>query len=435
MKGQRQLPGNEPRSNEPPEAADAPNDAREPEGAPPAAAAAPPAAPPASEPPAEEQAPAPKDSRDDIYARARARREQEVAQAVADPQVQTLNQYATGEAPGAPHNSPPPNEPPAAQNNDNSAAPDQPAATPTADAGGDGIRIKVYGEELVVSEDEVLAAGIATLQKERGAEYRLQEAAKTESRLRKYHQELDAYRDRVKAMEQDLRAGKTPSAADAAAAAAPPTSGATVTADESALAESARKAAEAIYRGDPAETAEALKSLLADVAKGRTATPPPVDVKAVAEAAADMVEQRTETRSAEERRQAVNQTFSSEFRDVTAHPEAFAVAQTKFNALLADPSNEGKPWEDLAREAGRAALHRYPELRSAPTGGNEPPAPPAAKTETVDQTLANRRAVKQRTVVRPSTTSARAPAPQPAAVRSNKQFIADLRAARGLPPS
>jgi hypothetical protein len=301
-----------------------------------------------------------------------------------------------------------------------------PAATPaaTAPAGGeaDGIKISVYGEEVVVSEDEVRTAGIATLQKERAAEYRLQQAATQETRLRTYHKDLDAYAARLKAQEADLKAGKL-SGTNAAAAATPPSSGAP--ADVEKLAEGARKFTEAVYKGDPKETAKALEALLADVAKGRTATPPPVDVKAVAEAAADVMGERT----TEQKRAAVNKTFVDEFNSVSRHPEAFAVAKTKFDALLADPDNSGKPWEDLAREAGKAALGRYPELREAPGKSTPPPATPP----TVDETLEKRRTLKTKTVVAPSTSSARAPAPQPQPVRSNKQYIADMRKQRGLP--
>lgn len=398
---------------------------------PPAAAAPPPVDPPEPPAPAAPPKTAAEQAREDILARARERRAAEVAEGAADPQVQRLDEFAGGQPP-APHDSTvADDQPPAATT---ARAPAKAAAAQNSDGGEDGVKISVYGEEVTVSEDEVREAGIATLQKERAAEYRLQEASKTESRLRKYHQDLDAYRDQLQAMEKKIRAGQKLDATDVATATAPPSTGATVTVDDAKLADAARKAAEAIYRGDPSETAQALKSLLADVAQGRTATPPPVDVNAVAAAAADMVDERKEQRTAEERRTAVNKTFATEFKAVQDHPEAFLVAQARFNAMLADPSNEGRPWEELAREAGKAALHRYPELRPTPPSGgkgNEPP--PAPAPGAVDDPLAQRRQLKRSTIVRPSSTSARAPAPQPQPVRSNKQFIADLRAARGLP--
>lgn len=363
-------------------------------------------------------------------ARARERRQQEMADASKDEQVQVLDHLATGTPPAAPQNS----------TTDEPQAPAK-AAAPAAAVDGaapageivDGIKLSVYGEELVVSEADVRAAGIQTLQKERAAEYRLQEAAKTEARLRKYHEDLDAFKATLVDMQKNLRAGKAPTAQDAATIAALP-KGAPAAVDDAKLADVARKAAEAIYRGDPAETAKALQSLLADVAQGRTATPPPVDVNAVAQAAADMVDKRSETRTVEEKRAAVNKAFATEFKAVNEHPEAFLVAQARFSAMLADPSNEGKPWEDIAREAGKAALHRYPELKSESPSNVTPPAPTPAVTPPVD-VLAQRRELKGRTVVRQPSTSARAPAPQPPQPRSNKQYVADLRTSRGLPPA
>jgi len=376
----------------------------------------------------ERQAP-PADPRDAIVSRARERRAAEISEAGKDPQVAVLDQYA-GAEPAAVTDATTDVVSKAAAANVAAAAEDR---SPSAE----GIKISVYGEDVIVSEDDVRTAGIATLQKERAAEYRLQEASKSEGKLRQYHRELDAYRDSLKTMEKDIRAGKPPGTNDAATVAAPPApAGASVTVDDAKLAEGARKAAEAIYRGDPKETAEALKALLADVAQGRTATPPPVDVNAVAEAAADVVDQRTEKRTDEQKRAAVNRTFATEFTSVAKNPEAFAVAQTRFNALLSDPDNSGKPWEDLAREAGKAAIQRYPELSAgevsnvAANGGK-----PSAAGKTVVTTLQERRDLKSKTVVRQPTTGVRAAPPPPPQVRSNKQYVADLRSSRGLPPT
>lgn len=424
------LPGSEEKPTGAPP--DAPSSETEPEApvvaAPPAAAAPDPEASPAAAEP--EKPAAPEDPRAAIYERAKARRDSEVEESAKDPQVGVLDTLA-GQQPGQP-------EKPDGEEPDADAIPTRDAdakaggdpASPPAE--GDGVRISVYGQEVVVSEDEVRQAGIATLQKERAAEYRLQTAAQTEARLRQYHRELDEYREKLLKMEKNMRAGKSPGAQDAATATALPTSGATVTVDDAKLAESARNAAQAIYRGDPDETAKALKALLADVAQGRTATPPPVDVKAVAEVAADVVVKRQEQRTEEERRVAVNQTFAREFESVMKHPEAFALAKTKFDALL--EADDGRDWVELAREAGNTALYRYPELRPAaePSNANRGGKP---RETTTPERLEQRKTLKARTVVPPSATSVRAAPPAPQQPRSNKTYIADMRAARGLPPA
>ena len=173
-----ELPGaNAPKPGEhPPPAPDAPYGEQEPEG--PAAAAAPAAAdPPATpEPPAEPEKPEPpEDPRLAIGRRARERRAAELAEAGQDPQVKVLDTYA-----GAQHE--PPAEPtPNAQPTDSDTSKgvkDVPPSGGDTDPTVQGIKISVYGEEVVVSEDDVRSAGIATLQKERAAEYRLSEAAK-----------------------------------------------------------------------------------------------------------------------------------------------------------------------------------------------------------------------------------------------------------------
>jgi hypothetical protein len=413
------LPGTEPKPPADGAAPDVPGNETEPEAPPVAAAAAPPVA-AEPEPVVKEPAPQPPpDPRDAIVARRRELRNAEVEEGAKDPQVRLLDTFA-GNPAGDTNARPTVNEPelPPA---------DAPAAAAAAPA-GPKVKITVYGEDVEVDETEVYQAGVATLQKERAAEYRLKQASDQENKLRSYHRDLDAYNDRLKKLEQDLRAGKAPNARDVSNVAALP-SGASAAVDDAAVAEAARKAAEAIYKGDPAESAKALQSLLASVAQGREATPPPVDVKAVAEAAADVVEQRRDTRTKEEKRAAVNTTFSTEFPKVLEHPEAFAVAKARFDAMLADPDNSGKPWEQLAREAGQVALGRYPELKDPASRGNAPVNPAA----TVDDQLKARREVKARTVVRSASSTPRAPAPAAPQPRTNKQYIADMRAGRGLP--
>jgi hypothetical protein len=428
VKGPRQaapLPGTEARPDPEAPSVDVPAAETEPEGAQAAAIAAAVAAEAAHTPevPAAPERVEAVDPRVAIQARARELRNADIAESRKDLEVQQLDTFA-GKPPTA-----------AAPTPDNSTPATEKSKDPALSAGPavvDGIKISVYGEEQVVSEDDVRAAGIATLQKERAAEYRLQQASKQENDLRKYHRELDAYKAELEEQAKKLRAGHVPDAKAVAALAAPPaTTGASEGAVDAKLAEGARKFTEAVYRGDTAETQKALQSLLADVAQGRSATPPPVDVQAVAEAAADVLAKRSETSTAEQQRQAVNRTFATEFKAVVSHPEAFLIAKARFDAMLADPDNTGKPLEDLAREAGKAALHRYPELRpEGPGESNVEPVTPAAR---VTKTLEERRTVKAKTVVRPSGSSARAPAPTPQPVRTNKQFIADMRKSRGLP--
>jgi hypothetical protein len=290
----------------------------------------------------------------------------------------------------------------------------------------------IYGKEVEVPEDRVIAAGVEHLQKTGAAEYRLQQAAEAEKRLRKYHQELDAYRDTLATQAKTPGAPATPSAALPNKGARP----ATTVADAAKIDTLAEKVAASIFRGDMDATKAALREAFSDVAQGRgDATPPSLDVDTVVEAAVAKVreigKQERAAESETSKRERVNGTFQREFATVWDHPEAFAVAHTRFQALVADPDNAGKPLEDLAREAGTAALSRYPELRAEQH--REDPAPrPRAQTPVPDE-LANRRVVK-RTIVRQPAASARKPAaPEAPAVLSNKDYVAQMRANRGLP--
>jgi hypothetical protein len=398
----------------------------------PESAAQEPAAPEAAAAPAEEPVQPFKTSsdlaRESIYAKHSEQRKAEIAESAKDPQVQILNAQAGGE-PAEPEE---PAEPAPALDQDaplnrDDAAPEAAAAVEAAAA--DGIRISVYGQESIVAEDEVLRVGVQTLQKERAAEYRLQQAAESERKVRAYHKDLDAYRDRLVKMEKDLRAGVAPARQDPAAGkTAPPASGATVTLDEAKIAERAQAVAQAIYRGNAEETAKALQSLLTDVAQGRAATPPSVNVNEVVETAVTRLRELRETETYEERRTRVNDTFRTEFKDIHDDPELFAVAQTRFKALLSDPENDGKPLEEIARKAGQHVIDRF-GLKPRADDGGQPPTPGKGATE-----LEKRRTLKSKTVVRQPTSSQRQPAPSPAKqFPSNSDYVRQMRSARGLP--
>lgn len=365
-------------------------------------------------------------ARDDIYARVRERRAAEVAEAQTDPQVKILDTFAGGEPPAVPASHTTVEPPAAAEGQPPAAA--APAATDGGAPPARGVKITVYGQETEVPEDKVYEAGVRALQKEHAAEYRLAEAVKQEQKLTKYHRDLDAYKASLEAMERDLRAGKTPDAKDVATATAPPTTG--VLSDEvnEKIAAGAKAVAEAVYKGDAAVTAKVLQDALTSVAQGRTATPPPVDVNAVADAAAERLEQRQETKTTEQKRQEVNQTFATEFKAVTTNQDAMEMAMSVFNRLLT-AEGETRPWTELAREAGEKVLFRFPELRAA---GEQRPDPPPT-TDATD-TLSARRLLKSKTVPRMSTATARATPPAPPTVPSNRDYIAQMRANRGLPP-
>lgn len=381
------------------------------------------AAPPEEGEPAKEGGDDPKpppDPREAIYKNAAAQRDRELAEVSEDDQVKQLDRYAGAAQPETQ------DEP------DDDAAKAGASDTREAPAGeapaSAGVRLQVYGEEIEVSHDDVMQAGIQTLQKERAAEYRLKQAADAERALRQYRKELDEYRERLLAKAQGRQTDQPDPEKTA-----PPKSGATVTQDSEKIAEKANAVAEAIYRGDSAEVSKALTELLAGVAQGRTATPPTADVNEVVETALQRRQEQEEAARREETRKAVNRTFNEEFSDVSNDAEAFAVAQARFKAMLADPENEGKSQVEIARLAGdhaRKRLHLQPPGSGGGTG--QQPATASGGKKASDE-LAERREVK-RTIVHSRPTSQRMPAPQPKQFPTNKEYVARLREGRGQAP-
>jgi hypothetical protein len=376
----------------------------------------------AIEEPAAKPPPVP-DARDDIYARARERRAAEIAAQADDPEVRNLDLYAG--VPSAPaDNARPPTD----------GKPDNVDTPPSGEESAAGAKIRVYGEEVEVTDEQIREAGIAALQKTGAAEYRLQQAAQKERELKDYHRKLDEYKA---SLQKNPQSTATPPA--------PPATGARVTApavDSAKIESHSSRIATAIFTGNTDDAKAAIREALNDVAQGRTATPPSLDVDAVVEAAAakahELGKKERVAETEADKRERVMGTFQREFGKVYESPEAFAVAHVRFQALIADPANAGKPLEDLAREAGNVALTRYPELRAEQHRDPATPTPTprtAAAGPPADE-LANRRVVKRTVVRNQPAASARMPsAPEAPAVPNNRDYVAQMRANRGLPPA
>lgn len=297
------------------------------------------------------------------------------------------------------------------------------AADAALDRARSPFKIRVYGEEKEVSEEEVVQAGIAALQKQHAGELRLQDAATREAQLEEWEGQLRAYAEqlRKKGVQDGARQSTGTSATPQ-----PPDTGAA----GKEVAELRRKAGEALLRGDDTQYAEL--NAQAD-AKLQEAI-----VAAIASRSTKTESQSSEQGSvpelpARERRDPwsrddrvkINQVFESDYADLLKSDATFDRAQQLMQEALQDPANLGRPPEELARKVGDAVRLLYGVERPAPR--QEEPAP--SRTQ---QTLESRRRLKQQIPLTPPAGSGRAPAAaKTSSIPSNKDYIQQLRRRSG----
>lgn len=394
-----------------------------------------PAAEPAPEPAPTEEQPAPAAAEDDdpraaIYDRHREQRAAEEAEVAALPpeqqaQVDRMRLEAGVQPEPAAEPAPAP-QPTAAQPAQPPAQPAQPAAPEGVATTDELVTIRVYGQEQQVPHQEVVQAGIETLQKERAADARLERVATYEREVRQYHGDCDAYRE-------ELRRGNASAVSPGETAPpAPPDPGA----PEPALSDDVlQEVATDIYSGEPERTVEGLKKFAAGVVQGRgNATPPSVDE--IAEAVVPRALDAIVARDVEQERVNANEVFRDEYADIHGNPDLMAVAQYRMGVLHEDPANEGRSMLDLAREVGAAVRQQYLPSQPSPAtqpGGQQPGPDPAPQPAVTDE-LAQRRLIKRETVVPTSEAHVAQPKPAEPSYPSNSDYVKRMREERGQPP-
>lgn len=261
-------------------------------------------------------------------------------------------------------------------------------------------KLTTYGKDAgEVSEEEVIQAGIATLQKERSVDDRMRQVATREEQLLKYGDDLQAFADNLaKGLDID---GQPLQPTGGSANPAPTPTGAAGAIDRAKVA----KASSLLLRGDDDAGAQLLAEAVEEaIAAGRAPAPAPAPRKVevprlpAAPAPSDPW--------GKDQRAAANEVFNTEFSDL--NDDQFKLAKQSVEGLMIDPKNKGRALEDLVRQAG----HQVRRV-TATIAPSQPAAPPAAPPSPLGQ----RRTLKARLPVTPPPASGRAPSAQPAATR------------------
>lgn len=277
------------------------------------------------------------------------------------------------------------------------------------------VKIVVDGQEREVPRDEVIKAGVATLQKQAAADVRLQEAATYEARVRDWARtEHEKLQEQAAALAQ--RQASPP----------PPATGAQAPEDVQA---SVSKALELLVDGEKDEAAKLLTSVFSrSVPQAAPATPAgPADRPHGAEVQA-AVTPPPARRSREELAEA-NRIYSAEYADIDKDDRAYTFTQSLVQASLRDPANAFRPIGDIVREAGNKARSVFAQVPQTPAA---PAAQPASEPSPGQQALEGRRTLKARIPISPTGASVRATtASQAPAGVSNKDYIQQLQRRSG----
>lgn len=334
----------------------------------------------------QQRADKPVDKRAAIYERARANRAAQVAE---DPERVAALSQMTGQGE------------PAAAAAEGAAATGAEAATTEGvqegaeKKGDEGLAlnartrtVKVDGQEIEVGEDEIIQAGIRTLQKDRSADQKLRLAA---SQLAEVERQRKALQDSGRLPEQGAGhdgASSHPSAQDAGES------------EQAALRAAAEQARDVLF--DDADPDKAAKVLLESARKSAVAV--------------------------------ANDLFANDFADITGDPDLFREAASRMQAeLRKNPSPARIPV--LAERIGNAlrAEKFGRELQQQPApggdGGN------AEGTDAAGQAR-SKAATKVRLPSVPSRAAARTPDSRPAAkpAPTRSQIVHNMRVARGQVP-
>lgn len=309
-----------------------------------------------------------------------------------------------------------------------------PASAPVESAAGaPGITLNVYGEERVITQEAANAFQSvygddwqARVQRDEAAEVRHRALADRERQLNEYHGSLDQYRDRVVNYATDHQ---IPGSGQPATTADPQDSPPATGVSQEELTAKVRDAMTVVYDGDLDRGTEAMVGLLTDVQQGpaQGRTPPSAEV---AREAANLVRQDMREEERAEQQTAANQVFRDEFSTIYANPAMMSSAQSHMKQLIGNAANNGKTYEQLARETGQYMLESAATLVGAPTppGGNTPPVTPASDE------LAGRRQLKARTPMRPGGNSQRAPLTEPEPPPpSGSDIVKQMRVGRNQP--
>lgn len=191
------------------------------------------------------------------------------------------------------------------------------------------VSVVILGNEYAVPQQDIDdAGGLAAYQKNRSATIKLQRAATLEQRA---HQALKELEQRGSQQTED-----------------PSTDGL----DEADIEGLKEKLLDAVLNG----TEEDVNEAISDIAKSRPEPTKPPSTKPAVNRPEPSKEIKTETQ--EELRQQfeadmrdANDMMRSEFKDIMDDPDALELARRNFNALAANPANEGRTQKEMAREA------------------------------------------------------------------------------------
>lgn len=279
-------------------------------------------------------------------------------------------------------------------------------------------KIRYYGQERDASEEEVIQAGVAALQKQHAGELRLQDAATREAQLRDWEAQLRTYAETLRTPSVQ---GGTPDTTGGSTTPQPPDPGAA----GQEVNDLRLKAAQALLQGDDTKYAELsgkADQLFFDAITRATAPKQRATQSSEQGAVPEPPARPTREPWSREDRIAINQVFEHDFADLLADDDAFEHARWLMERELSKANNLGRQPAEIAQAVGK-------KVRAAT--GTEPPAPQPSVTQ---QTLEQRRTLKAQIPLTPPAGSGRVElgrSAPPNRQQANKAYVQQLRRRSG----
>ncbi len=385
--------------------------------------------------PAEEPSPTPppRTTRDEIYEKARALKQEEISDGQQSMSEEDRAHYDrmnaelrgedwSGQTPPAPTDTP--EQAQVAQQQAAQAEParqDPPQSTdPALAPEQDTVTIIVYGmREEVPRADVEAAGGIDAYQKNRAADEKLRRLTTYEASLRDWDSQLAEQADRVR---------RSPPARASAGSEDPSPTDDPNSAEN--LRDLASEVADGFYSGDRDEAVEKLTAAFERVqARSTGATRPTSPEPPAAQPEyqpAPAPQQQGPTQQDMDRANAV---FASEFGDLNT-PVLRSAVLAMVGEVQREPLMRGRPLDEVTREAAMRVKADVMGVRP-PQPGNDP-----VRSQTVPTDLGERMHLKSRTVVNPLHQAAqRAPSGEPDEPQypSNSEYVQQMRERRNQP--
>lgn len=235
--------------------------------------------------------------------------------------------------------------------------------TITAPESTETVTLKVFGKEVVEPKSVVDAAGgVEARQMQLAADVRFQQAEELARKAMETGRIAADKRREYETKLSELSAGRPAAPAAEARPAATSTDSrpaAGTTAAEGEV-DPFDHLVEEIYSGDPARAKKALEEVvrLRDSGQASAAIDPTQIASLVQAKVENDLAAREAFNAVEEQRRAVNDLMAGQYSNILSDPTMRADCAHLYNAAVADPRNQGRPWVVIADEVAKRVLGR-----------------------------------------------------------------------------